>query len=206
MKRASRLCRWFEFAFVAAHFSAPSAARQPPVISVGKGTSFDNFAAVLGGSEMKRVIATAALALVLAPFQTAKEQNGGRLVLPNPNLLRCRSSDCSQLWTDKADADSVFPTQIRVDMDHNCIYGFTAVCDESVSMDALAKTINERYKRWALADMTKPSIRLWRVESEKLVIQLSAADKKDEKSGFALAGTKQLIFLPNGGRSACANP
>jgi hypothetical protein len=155
---------------------------------------------------MKKVIATAALALVLAPFQTAKEQNGGRLVLPNPNLLRCRSSDCSQLWSDNQGADAVFPTQIRVDMDHNCIYGFTALYDKSVSMDAVEAAVDERYKKWALADFAKSPLRLWRVESEKLAIQLGTGDKKDEKRGFAEVGTKVVIFLPFGGRSACANP
>jgi hypothetical protein len=86
---------------------------------------------------MRKVIATAALALVLAAFQTAKEQNGGRLVLPNPKLLQCRSSDCSQLWSVKSEADGVFPRQIIVDMDHNCIYGVTALNDKSVSVDAV---------------------------------------------------------------------
>ncbi len=155
---------------------------------------------------MKKVIATAVLALVLAPFQTAKAQNGGRLVLPNPNLLRCRSSDCSQLWSDNPDADAVFPTQIRVAVDHNCIYGFTALYDKSVSTDAVEAAIDERYKKWALADFANSPLRLWRVESEKLAIQLSTGDKKDEKRGFAEAETKVVIFLPFGGRSACANP
>jgi hypothetical protein len=155
---------------------------------------------------MKKAIAVAAFVLVLAPFQIAKEQNGGRLVLPNPNLLRCRSSDCSQLWSENPDADAVLPTQIRVDVVHNCVYGFTAIYDKSVSMDAVEAAIDERYKKWALANFAKSQGRLWRVESEKLVIQLSTANKKDEKKGFALAGTKMVIFLPFGARSACANP
>ncbi|MGD0426607.1 MAG: hypothetical protein ABSC10_07795 [Candidatus Acidiferrales bacterium] len=156
---------------------------------------------------MKRALAAAVLTLALAHSQASQEQTTRtEIVLPNPNLLRCRSSDCSQLWSENPDADAVLPTQIRVDVVHNCVYGFTAVYDKSVSMDALAAAINERYKQWALADMTKPSIRLWRVESEKLAIQLSAAGKKDEKRGFAFSGTKVLIFLPFGGRSACANP
>jgi hypothetical protein len=155
---------------------------------------------------MKRALTTAALTLLLAPFQTAKEQNVGRLVLPNPNLLRCRSSACAQLWSENPDAGAVFPTQIRVDLDHNCIFGFTALYDKSVSMDAVEAAIDERYKKWALADFAKSRLRLWRVESEKLAIQLSTGDKKDEKRGFAPAGTKIVIYLPFGGRSACANP
>lgn len=127
-------------------------------------------------------------------------------MLPNPNLLRCRSSDCSQLWSDKADADAVFPKQIIVDVDYNCIYGFTALYDKSVSVDAIEAAIDDRYKRWALADFANPPLRLWRVESVKLAIQLSTADKKDEKRNAAEAGTKLVIFLPFGGRSACANP
>ncbi len=155
---------------------------------------------------MKKVIATAALALLLAPFQTAKEQNGGRVVLPNPKLLRCRSSDCSQLWSDNPEADAVLPTQIRVDVDHNCIYGFTALYDKSVSIDAVEAAINERYKNSVYADSANLPVKLWRVEPEQLAIQLSTADKKDEKRNFAGAGTKVVIFLPFGGKSACANP
>jgi hypothetical protein len=155
---------------------------------------------------MKKVIAAAALTLALAHFQTSKQQNGGRVVLPNPNLLRCRSSDCSQLWSDNPDADAVFPTQIRVDVDRNCVYGFTALYDKSISMNAVEAALDERYKKWALADFANSPLRLWRVEPEKLAIQLSTADKKDEKRAFAEAGTKVVIFLPFGGRSACANP
>jgi hypothetical protein len=155
---------------------------------------------------MKRALAAAVLTLALAQSQTSKEQNGGRLVLPNPNLLRCRSSDCSQLWSDNPETDAVFPTQIIVDINHNCIYGFTALYDKSVSLDAVEAAIDERYKKWALADFVKSPLRLWRVEPEKLAIQLSVADKKDEKRNIAEAGTKQVIFLPFGGRSACANP
>jgi hypothetical protein len=134
---------------------------------------------------MKKVIAAAALTLARAHFQTSKLQNGGRLVLPNPNLLRCRSSDCSQLWSRKADADAVFPKQIIVDMDHNCIYGFTALYDKSVSVDAIAAGIDDRYKSWTLADFANSPLRLWRVESVKLAIQLSTAHKKDEKRNVA---------------------
>jgi hypothetical protein len=110
------------------------------------------------------------------------------------------------LWSDNPETDAVFPTQIIVDINHNCIYGFTALYDKSVSLDAVEAAIDERYKKWALADFVKSPLRLWRVEPEKLAIQLSVADKKDEKRNIAEAGTKQVIFLPFGGRSACANP
>jgi hypothetical protein len=45
------------------------------------------------------------------------------------------------------------------------------------------------------------------VESEKFAIQLSAADKKDVKSKLAdEVGTKRIIYIAFGGRSACKTP
>jgi hypothetical protein len=98
------------------------------------------------------------------------------------------------LWSENPDADAVLPTQIRLDVVHNCIYGFTALYDKSVSMDAVEAAIDERYKKWALADFAKSPLRLWRVESEKLAIQLSTGDKKDEK-GFRRGGNKSGHIL-----------
>jgi len=154
---------------------------------------------------MKKVIAAAALTLTLAHFQTSEQQNGGRCVLPNPKRLQCRSSDCTQLWSDKPEAGAVFPKQIIVDMDHNCIYGVTALHDKSASVDVVETTIDERYKKWASADFANSPVRLWRVEPEKLAIQFSGANEQDEKRNVTEVGAKQVIFLPIGGRSACAS-
>lgn len=153
---------------------------------------------------MKRFFAAAVLMMVLANCQAAQHEKNKRLVLPNPKLLRCKTADCFQLWLETpAEPDAIFPKQMRVDMTQNCLYGMTAIYDKSVSLDDLKTAIDERYGKWALAQFANSPIKLWRVESEKFAIQLSAADKKDEKMNLGDAGTKQAIYIAFGGVTAC---
>ncbi len=158
---------------------------------------------------MKRLIAAVLLTLGLANCQTAKEENRSHLVLPNPKLLRCSSSDCFLLWMEKpAEANAVFPKQTIIDMNQNCLYGMRVSYDKSVPLADVKAAIDERYGKWAYPkndDATMP-VKLWRVESEKFAIQLSVADKKDEKMNIAEAGTKEAIYIAFGGRSACSMP
>ncbi len=153
---------------------------------------------------MKRLIAAVLLVLALANSQTAQEAKNKRLVLPNPNLLRCKSSDCFQLWLDTPpQADAVFPKQLIVDMKENCLYGMTATYDKSVRLADVKAAIDERYGKWAYAGNDDIPVKLWRVEPEKFAIQLSVADKK---MNIAEAGTKQAIYIAFGGRTACSLP
>jgi hypothetical protein len=154
---------------------------------------------------MKKLIAAVVLMLGLAHCQTAKEEHSSRLVLPNPKLLRCTSSDCFQLWLEKSvEANAVFPKQLIIDMNQSCLYGMTALYDKSVAVDDVKAAIDERYEKWARTDFANfPPIKLWRVESEKFVIQLGVASKEDEKKNIAEAGTKQAMYIAFGGRSAC---
>jgi hypothetical protein len=73
-------------------------------------------------------------------------------------------------------------------------------------VDAVETAIDERYKKWASAGVANSALKLWRVEPEKIAIQLGVADNQDEKSNVAKLGTKQVIFLPIGGKSACGSP
>ncbi len=159
---------------------------------------------------MKRLIAAVVLILGLAHCQAAKEENSGsRLVLPNPKLLRCRSSDCFQLWLDKsAEANAIFPKQMIIDMDQSCLYGMTVLYDKSIPLSDVKAAIDGRYGKWALPlnDDAAVSLKLWRVEPEKFAIQLSVADKKDEKRKIAEAGAKRVIYIAFGGTSACSIP
>jgi hypothetical protein len=157
---------------------------------------------------MKRFIAAAGLLLGLANCQTAKEESRSRLVLPNPKLLRCKSSDCFQLWLDKsAEANAVFPKQLVIDMNQGCLYGMRAIYEKSIPVDDVRAAINERYEKWELPlDDPGGSVKLWRVEPEKFAISLSVADKKDEKMNIADVGTKEAIYIAFGGRSACNIP
>jgi len=157
---------------------------------------------------MKRVIAAVVLMLGLAYCQTAKEENASRVVLPNPKLLRCRSSDCFQLWLEKSvESNAVFPKQFIINMSNqNCLYGMTASYDKSIRLDDVKAAIDERYGKWALPGFENSGMKLWRVEPEKFAIQLSVADKTDEKRHIADAGTKQAIYIAFGGKSACNIP
>jgi hypothetical protein len=159
---------------------------------------------------MKRLIAAVVLILGLAHYQAAREENSSsRLVLPNPKLLRCESSDCFHLWLDKpAEANAVFPKQMIIDMNQRCLYGMTVLYDKSVPVSDLKAAIDGRYGKWALPsnDDAAVSVKLWRVEPEKFAIQLSVGDKKTEKMKIADAGTKQAIYIAFGGRTACNIP
>ena len=158
---------------------------------------------------MKRVFAAVVLMLGLAHCQSAGQENGSRLVLPTPKLLRCQSSDCFQLWLEKpAEANDVFPKQLIIDMNQSCLYGMTALYDKSIPVEDVKAAIDEHYGKWALPlnDHAAGPVKLWRVEPEKFAIQLSVADRKDEKRNIAEAGTKQAIYIAFGGRSACSIP
>jgi len=107
-----------------------------------------------------------------------------------------------------AEANAVFPKQTIIDMNQNCLYGMRVSYDKSVPLADVKAAIDERYGKWAYPkndDATMP-VKLWRVESEKFAIQLSVADKKDEKMNIAEAGTKEAIYIAFGGRSACSMP
>jgi hypothetical protein len=153
---------------------------------------------------MKKLIVAIVLMLGLAHSQTAKEEKTSHLVLPNPKLLRCISSDCFQLWSEKSvEANAVFPKQLIIDMNQSCLYGMTALYDKSVSVDDVRTAIDERYEKWAHTDSANSPIELWRVEPEEFAIQLSVAGKEDEKKNIAEVGTKQALYIAFGGRSAC---
>lgn len=109
-----------------------------------------------------------------------------KIVLPNPQLIHCRSAECSQLWTqDSADGGVVYPAQVFTDFVNGEVVGLTAVYDQSVSEKELHAAINTLYEKWERLDLKSQNGGLWRVEPERIVIQLS------ERSD----GTKQLIYL-----------
>jgi hypothetical protein len=158
---------------------------------------------------MKRLIAATVLMLGLANCQTAQQEKDRGLVLPNPKLLRCKSSDCFQLWSEAPTKENaVFPNHLTIDMKQNCLYGMTALYDKSVPLVDVKAAIDEHYGKWAYEkndDVAMP-VKLWRVEPERFAIQLSVADKRDEKMSIADAGTKEVIYIAFGGRSACSTP
>jgi hypothetical protein len=108
-----------------------------------------------------------------------------KIVLPNPQLIHCNSAQCSQLWKeDSSDRDAAYPAQILTDFVNGSIVGLTAVYNKSMSVEAIRTAINDRYATWTVKDLNG----MWRVEPERLVIQLT--ERAD--------GTKQLVYLQIG--------
>ena len=153
---------------------------------------------------MKRVVCAIILAVGLADGHAVTKNSASRIVLPNPALLRCQSSDCYQVWSEKpAKANAVFPKQVQIDTNEGCIYGLTALYDKSIAVDDIRAAIDQRYGKWAVQQFRNSPLKMWRIEPEKFAIQLHVADKQDEKRGIAEAGTREAIYVAFGGRSAC---
>ena len=127
-----------------------------------------------------RVIAAVGCLLASLCASAQMGERTRKIVLPNPQLIHCRSAECSQLWKqDSGDGGGVYPAQVFTDLVNGEVVGLTAVYDKSVSKNELRAAINTLYEKWERLDG------LWRVKPERIVIQLS------ERSD----GTKQLIYL-----------
>ena len=115
-------------------------------------------------------------------------ENTRKIVLPNPQLIHCRSAECSQLWKlNSGDGGVVYPAQVLTDFVNGEVVGLTAIYDRSVSEKELRAAINALYEKSAVRGANGMVLDgLWRVESERIVIQLSP-----EYSD----GRKQLIYL-----------
>src|SRR5882724_4258823 len=154
--------------------------------------------------EMKRLMATAVLLFGFATSQTATEENSRGILLPSPKLLRCRSSECSQLWLEKSGETSpICPKQLILDMNQGCLYGLTALYEKSIPAEEVMAAIDARYEKSSLSNFANSSLRLWRIEPDKFAIQMSVADKADEKKHITEAGTTRVIYIAFGGASAC---
>jgi hypothetical protein len=78
----------------------------------------------------------------------------------------------------------------------------TALNDKSLSLEDIKAAMDERYGKWAVTQL----VPVWRVEPEKFAIQLGISDKKGEKRNMGEVGTKEVIYIAFGGRSACEIP
>jgi hypothetical protein len=131
--------------------------------------------------------AMAALVCLLSSLY-AGSQPGDRtrkIALPSPQLIHCRSSECSKLWNqESSDAGTVYPAQVLTDLVNGEVVGLTAVYDKSVSKSELRDAINKLY------DKSKFQIAsdIWRVESEQVAI--SIFDGND--------GAKEVTYLKFG--------
>jgi hypothetical protein len=120
--------------------------------------------------EMERAYrAVAAVAFILASLCAGAQAGGMRkIVLPSPQLIHCRSAECSQLWKqDSGDGGAVYPAQVLTDIVSGEVVGLTAVYDKSVSKEELRAAINTLY-----AKSPQVAIDIWRIEPEQLAISI----------------------------------
>ncbi len=139
-----------------------------------------------------RVMTTIGFLLVTLGSNAQTGTGTRKIVLPNPQLIRCHTAQCSQLWKeDSPDGGVTYPAQIFTDLVVGSVSGLTAVYDKSVSMEEVRAAISERYGNSAVAILEG----VWRVEPEQLAISMT---KQSD-------GTTQLVYLQFGARQPSAH-
>jgi hypothetical protein len=135
---------------------------------------------------MKRFIALI-FTIGLTLGGTVNHAGGQHVVLPNSKLIGCKASDCSQMWQDiPTDAVAIYPHNINIDVENGAVLGIVAHYDKAVSVGDIKASIDGHYGKstYVIDNETSP-VKVWRVELEKIAIQLSAEDN----------GMKQVIYL-----------
>jgi hypothetical protein len=115
--------------------------------------------------------AIAAVGCLLASLCAGAQAGGStrKIVLPNPQLVHCRSAECSQLWKqDSSDGGIVYPAQVLTDFVNREVVGLTAIYDKSVSREELRAAIDALYAKSTFQGLTD----MWRVDAEQLVISI----------------------------------
>ena len=128
-----------------------------------------------------------ALGLAAAAMYTPPStgETHGKVILPDPRLIRCTTSTCPPVLPDGKDPHAVYPWQVLLDYTNGSVIGLTAFYDQPASIDDVQAAVNDRYGLWARAEFRTGPVRIWRVEPEGFVIQLARSD----------AGMVQLIYL-----------
>jgi hypothetical protein len=141
-----------------------------------------------GTESMKRssivLIFTIGVTLGGATVKNATERH---VVLPNSKLMGCKASDCSQVWQDiPAEAAAIYPHNLNIDIENGAVLGIVAHYDKSVSMNEIKASIDSHFgKSTYVIDNETAPVKVWRVEHERIAIQLAAEDN----------GMRQLIYL-----------
>jgi hypothetical protein len=135
---------------------------------------------------MKRFM-TAIFTIGLTFCGAVKPESGQHIVLPNSKLVGCKGSDCSQLWQDiPTDARAIYPHNISIDIKNGALLGIEAHYEKSVSVGDIKAAIDGHYGKstYVIDNETSP-VKVWRIERERIAIQLSAEDD----------GVKTVIYL-----------
>ncbi len=159
--------------------------------------------------KMRRIIASVIFMACLASHGQVKNEPAQHIVLPNPKLVRCVSSNCSPLWQDNpSSVDGVYPEQMDISLfNYKCPFLVIARYGKSVSFNDLQAAIEKQYGKGTIQHWTKTTPWLtWHLESEKLDIRLRTLDKRMAKAWRAEAGTKLLDYEDSGGPTKCDLP
>ena len=136
---------------------------------------------------MNRTAMAIMVAVSLTPCGTAKQVSGRHVVLPNSKLIGCKASACSQVWQDiPTDSAAIYPHNMSIDIENGAVLGIEAHYDKSVSMSDIKASIDDHYGKstYVIDNETSP-VKVWRVEPEKIAIQLAVEDN----------GMKAVIYL-----------
>lgn len=135
---------------------------------------------------MKRFIAVI-FTIGLTLGGAAKPKSDRHVVLPNSKLIGCKALACSQIWQDtQTDVEPIYPHNINIDIENGAVLGIAAHYDKAVSMGDVKASIDDHYgKSTYVIDNEKSPVKVWRVEPEKIAIQLSEEDN----------GMKEVIYL-----------
>ena len=120
---------------------------------------------------------------------------GGRVILPNPKLVRCSSLECSELWETKAPKPGdIYPLRIEVGLPGQaCPFGVSAVYDKAVPFDYLEAAIESRYGKGEPKHWTKARLSFWEVANDFTIV-LDEADEGIAKARHVDVGTKELFI------------
>jgi hypothetical protein len=134
---------------------------------------------------------------VSAQTSSTAAHTARRIVLPNPALMGCKSAKCTQMLPDQiAYPDAIHPWQVSVDFTGGEVIGLTTLYDQPATMDDLQAEVDQRYGKWAVAQFRTGPVRLWRVEPEKFVINLTVTD----------GGMVQVIYLTFDAKHPLSDP
>lgn len=125
--------------------------------------------------------------LLLAAMSKPPSTGGptGRVILPDPKVIRCSTSSCPSVLPEGNDPRVVYPWQVSLDYNNGSVIGLTALYDDPTTVDDVRAAVDERYGKFAFDSNGKTPVNMWRVEPEKLAISLSTNEY----------GMVQLIYL-----------
>lgn len=133
-----------------------------------------------------RKLLTAAALLIGVSVYANPGVNSRDVVLPSSKLIGCMSSGCSQVWPEAvANSYAVYPQNISIDIDNEGVLGMTARYDKSTRIDDVRSAIQTRYGKWIIPSDEAGPVFVWRVDSERVSIQLAEDDD----------GSKKVIYL-----------